>query len=175
MPARSPGLHPCGSGRCILNLLVLNIMFAAVFTTLLGSGRISVFLLGFVLGYAALWLSKPLYPQSGYFRKMPKAALLAGYFLKELVISSLRVLWDVVTPWEINRPGIIGVPLEAKTDLEIFFVANLISLTPGTLSVDLSEDRRVLYVHVMFLEDVEQTRAEIKNGLEKRVLEVTRT
>jgi multicomponent Na+:H+ antiporter subunit E len=157
-----------------MNLLVLNIVFAAVFTTLLGSGRISVFLFGLVLGYAALWLSKPLYPESGYFKKMPKAVILAGFFLKDLVVSSLRVLWDVITPWEINRPGIIGVPLAARTDLEIFMVANLISLTPGTLSVDLSEDRRLLYVHVMFLEDVERTRAEIKNGLERRVLEVTR-
>jgi multicomponent Na+:H+ antiporter subunit E len=53
-------------------------------------------------------------------------------------------------------------------------VANLISLTPGTLSLDLSEDRRMLYIHVMFLDDVDQTRAQIKQGLEKRVLEVMR-
>lgn len=157
-----------------MNLLVLNIVFATVFTILLESGRISAFLFGLVLGYAALWLSNPLYRESGYFEKMPKVARLAGFFLKDLIASSLRVLWDVITPWEINRPGIIGVPLDARTDLEIFLVANLISLTPGTLSVDLSEDRRMLYVHVMFLEDVERTRAEIKNGLERRVLEVTR-
>jgi multicomponent Na+:H+ antiporter subunit E len=66
------------------------------------------------------------------------------------------------------------VPLSARTDLEIFLVSNLLSLTPGTLSVDLSEDRHTLFVHVMFLEDVDKTRHEIKNGLEKRVLEVMR-
>ena len=158
-----------------MTLLALNIVFAAVFTTLLGSGHIGVFLFGFALGYVALWLSKPLYPDSGYFQKTPKTILLAVFFLKELVVSSLRVLWEVITPRQINRPGIIGVPLEARTDLEIFIVANLISLTPGTLSVDLSEDRRTLYVHVMFLEDVARTRAEIKHGLERRVLEVTRS
>jgi multicomponent Na+:H+ antiporter subunit E len=53
-------------------------------------------------------------------------------------------------------------------------VANLISLTPGTLSLDISEDRRVLYIHVMFLEDIEHTRRQIKEGLERRVLEVMR-
>jgi multicomponent Na+:H+ antiporter subunit E len=158
-----------------MTLLALNIVFAAVFTTLLGSGHIGVFLSGFALGYVALWLSKPLYQESGYFQKTPKTILLVVFFLKELVVSSLRVLWEVITPWQINRPGIIGVPLEARTDLEIFIVANLISLTPGTLSVDLSEDRRTLYVHVMFLEDVARTRAEIKDGLERRVLEVTRS
>lgn len=50
----------------------------------------------------------------------------------------------------------------------------MISLTPGTLSVDLSEDRKTLFVHVMFLDDVEKARKEIKNGLESRILEVTR-
>lgn len=158
-----------------MNLLVLNIVFAAVFTTLLGSGSISVFLFGFGLGYVALWLSKPLYGESGYFKKLPKAISLAGFFLKELVVSNLRVMWDVITPRQVNRPGIIGVPLAARTDLEIFIVANLISLTPGTLSVDLSEDRRTLYVHVMFLDDVARARASIKDGLERRVLEVMRT
>jgi multicomponent Na+:H+ antiporter subunit E len=86
----------------------------------------------------------------------------------------MQVLWDVVTPSQISRPGIIRMPLDARTDLEIMLVANLISLTPGTLSIDLSEDQRQLYVHVMFLDDVAAARRELKNGLEKRVLEVLR-
>jgi multicomponent Na+:H+ antiporter subunit E len=64
--------------------------------------------------------------------------------------------------------------LDARTDAEIMLVANLISLTPGTLSLDISEDRRVLYIHVMFLDDIEKTRQQIKQGLERRVLEVMR-
>lgn len=157
-----------------MSLFILNAVFAVMFTALLGSGSIGIFLLGFVLGYAALWLSKPLYPDTRYFAKLPKTIQLAGYFLRELLVSNLRVLWDVITPGHINRPGIIGVPLSASTNLEIFILANLISLTPGTLSVDLSEDRKTLYVHVMFLDDVEAARTDIKNGLERRVLEVTR-
>ncbi|MGD9115245.1 MAG: Na+/H+ antiporter subunit E, partial [Desulfobacterales bacterium] len=65
-------------------------------------------------------------------------------------------------------------PLDARTDVEIMLVANLISLTPGTLSLDLSDDGRVLYIHVMFLDDIEKTRQQIKQGLERRVLEVMR-
>jgi len=84
------------------------------------------------------------------------------------------VLWDVITPQHISRPGIIGLPLDARTDAEIMLVANLISLTPGTLSLDLSDDKRVLYVHVMFLDDIDATRQQIKRGLEKRVLGVMR-
>jgi len=157
-----------------MSLLILNLLFAGLFTILLGSDSIGVFLAGFGLGYAALWLSKPLYPNTHYFVTLPKTINLVAYFLKELVISNLRVLWDVITPRQINRPGIIGVPLTAETDLEIFVVANLISLTPGTLSVDLSEDHKTLFVHVMFLDDVEEAKEGIKNGLERRILEVMR-
>ncbi|MEE4362551.1 MAG: Na+/H+ antiporter subunit E [Desulfotignum sp.] len=158
-----------------MRLLLLNIVFAAVFTLLLGSGSIGAFLSGFALGYLILWLSSPLYPETGYFKKLPKTFNLAAYFFWELMISTLQVAWDVITPKHINRPGIIGVPLTARTDLEIFLVANLLSLTPGTLSVDLSEDKKTLYVHVMFLEDIEKTREGIKNGLERRILEVMRS
>lgn len=157
-----------------MSLLILNLLFAGVFMILLGSGSIGVFLSGFAIGYAALWLSKPLYQNTRYFMTLPKTINLVGYFLKELIVSNLRVLWDVITPRHINRPGIIGIPLAAQTDLEIFIVASLISLTPGTLSVDLSEDRKTLFVHVMFLDDVEKAREEIKNGLERRILEVMR-
>lgn len=158
-----------------MSLFILNIIFAAVFTILLESGTIATFFGGFMLGYAALWLSKPLYKDTRYFRKLPKAINLIGFFLLELVVSNFKVLWDIVTPSHINRPGIVGVPLSARTDLEIFIVANLLSLTPGSLSVDLSRDRKILYVHIMFLDDPEKTRNAIKTGLERRVLEVMRT
>jgi len=155
-------------------LLMLNFFIAAVFTLLLGSTRISAFVVGFMLGYFILWVSSPLYPDTRYFTKLPKTLNLAAYFFTELVISNLRVAWDVITPGHISQPGIIGIPLKARTRLEIFLVSNLVSLTPGTLSVDLSQDNKILYVHVMFLEDVEQTRCQIIQGLERRILEVTR-
>ena len=157
-----------------MNLFLLNIFLALGFNAVLGQLDLSGFLAGFVVGYLALWLTKPLYGQTRYFERLPKVLGLIGFFGKELLISNLRVLWDVITPRHISRPGIIGLPLDARTDGEIMLVANLISLTPGTLSLDLSEDRRMLYIHVMFLDDVDQTRAQIKQGLEKRVLEVMR-
>ena len=157
-----------------MNLFLLNIFLALGFDAVLGQLDLSGFITGFLVGYMALWLTKPLYGQTRYFERVPKVLGLIGFFGKELLISNLRVLWDVITPRHISRPGIIGLPLDARTDGEIMLVANLISLTPGTLSLDLSEDRRMLYIHVMFLDDVDQTRAQIKQGLEKRVLEVMR-
>lgn len=130
--------------------------------------------IGFLLGFGALWLTRPLYSDHRYFMRVVNIVRLVFFFIKALFISNLRVLWAVVTPSQTSRPGIIRLPLDARTDLEIMMVANLISLTPGTLSIDTSGDRRFLYVHVMFLDDVETTRRELKEGLEQRVLEVLR-
>ncbi len=71
-------------------------------------------------------------------------------------------------------PGVVAIPLDARTDLEITLLANLITLTPGSVSLDLSEDKRVLYVHAMYIDggDIEAYRRSIKEGLERRVLEL---
>ena len=73
-------------------------------------------------------------------------------------------------------PGVVAIPLDARTDAEITLLANLITLTPGSVSLDLSEDKRVLYVHAMYIDggDVEAYRRSVKEGLERRVLELLR-
>ena len=73
-------------------------------------------------------------------------------------------------------PGVVAIPLDARTDLEITLLANLTTLTPGSVSLDLSEDRRVLYIHAMYIDggDVEAYRRSVKEGLERRVLELLR-
>jgi multicomponent Na+:H+ antiporter subunit E len=157
-----------------MNLFFINTFIALGYVAVQGQLTLSGLLIGFGLGYLALWLTQPLYGQSRYFQRVPKSVLLLGFFLVELVHSNLRVFWDVITPGHISRPGIVGVPLRAETEIEILLIANMISLTPGTLSIDLSEDRRTLYVHVMFLDDPDRFRKSIKEGLERRLLEVTR-
>jgi multicomponent Na+:H+ antiporter subunit E len=71
-------------------------------------------------------------------------------------------------------PGFIAIPLDARTDFEILIVSNLISMTPGTLSMDISPDRKFLYLHVMYIDDLEEIRQTIKSKFESRVLEVLR-
>lgn len=157
-----------------MNLFLLNVLLAMGFMIILESFTLTTLVVGFGVGYGALWLMRPLYDGNRYFKRVHSILQLSVFFVKALLVSNLRVLWDVVTPAHISRPGIIRLALDARTDLEIMLVANLISLTPGTLSIDLSEDRQYLYVHVMFLEDIEATRRELKEGLEQRVLEVLR-
>jgi multicomponent Na+:H+ antiporter subunit E len=99
----------------------------------------------------------------------------SGHYLVELVRSSLRVAADVLTPTSRARPGIVRMPLDARTDLEIALVANLISLTPGTLTIDVAPDRSALVVHAMFLDgDEEQVVRSLKEMVERPVLELMR-
>ena len=155
-------------------LFLVNILLAAGFAVIMEQLNLGGILAGFVIGYGALWITRPMFGPTGYFLRVIRILRLAGTFIWELVVSNFRVLWDVVTPRHFSRPAVIGVPLEARSDFEIMLVANMISLTPGTLSLDVSEDRSLLYVHVMFVDDVEATRAQIKERIEKRVLEALR-
>ena len=156
------------------NLFLLNIFLAAGFCGIIGQINLTGFLTGFAVGFLALWVSRPLYGPSTYFMRVARILQLTCYFVWQLLVSNLRVLWDVITPRHFSKPGVIAVPLDAETDFEIMMVANLVSLTPGTLSLDVSDDRKTLYVHMMFLDDVTAARREIKQGIEKRVLEAIR-
>lgn len=151
-----------------------NVLLAFVWA--LASGRISLLnlVLGFALGFAVLWVAQPLMRPSRYFQRLPIALKFGGFFLWQLLLSNLRVAYDVITPHLYMRPGIVAVPLDAKTDQEITLLANLITLTPGTLSLDVSEDRRTLYVHAMFVDSPDEVRNNIKNGFERRLLELIR-
>ncbi|HAC30107.1 MAG TPA: Na+/H+ antiporter subunit E, partial [Marinobacter hydrocarbonoclasticus] len=116
-------------------------------------------LAGFIFGYVALMvLQKQVPVLKGYSRRIPRLVAFLLYFLKELVKSNLRVAYDIATPVWHMKPGVIAFPLRAETDMEILFVSSVISLTPGTLSLDVSDDRKVLFIHAMFLHDEEQLR-----------------
>lgn len=99
---------------------------------------------------------------------------LIALFLKELLLSGLRVAWLVLQPKLRLRPGIIAYPLALTTDLQITLFANMITLTPGTLSVDVSADRKTLFIHAIDIDDKEKLIGSIAAGFETKVLEVLR-
>ncbi|TPE45976.1 Na+/H+ antiporter subunit E [Pontibacter mangrovi] len=121
-----------------------------------------------------LWLTSYLYRRT-YFIKLPKLFSFLFFFFKELLVANLKIAYDILTPHYRMRPTVLALPLEASSDFEIAVLANLIGLTPGTLSIDVSPDRRILYVHTLYLfnDDAEQMKQHIKNGLERKILELT--
>ena len=157
-----------------MNLLVLNAVLALGWAALMGSFTLLSLIIGFTIGYLALWVVRPMFGTTTYFERVWRVLRLAVLFIYELFVSSLRVVWDIVTPTHLSRPGIIAMPLDATGDGEILLVANLISLTPGTLSLDISPDRKTLYVHAMFVEDPDDIRRELKSGMEHWVREAVK-
>lgn len=129
---------------------------------------------GFALGFVILFFTRRIVGAPNYGRKVVHVLGLALFFLRELITANLRVAFDVLTPGLRIRPGIVAIPLDVTTDAEITLLANLITLTPGTLSLDVSTDRRVLYIHAMYIDDPEAVRQQIKRGFERRVIEVLR-
>ena len=95
---------------------------------------------------------------------------LAGLFLRELALSVQDVIRTVLDPRRASRSAIVAVPLDVRSDAGISVLANMITLTSGTTSLHVSDDRRVLYVHVMNVSD--QSVRQIKDGFERSVREV---
>jgi multicomponent Na+:H+ antiporter subunit E len=95
---------------------------------------------GFVLGYGALFVARRALGPTDYFLKVWRAISFALFFLWELIIANLRVARDVLTAQDYMKPRVIAIPLDARTDAEITALAYVISLTPGTLSLDVSTD-----------------------------------
>jgi len=151
-----------------------NLLLALVWAAMTGGFSLANLGLGFVLGYVALYLAHQVVGESAYFRRIGRVARFVGFYVVEIFKANLRVALDVVTPRHRSRPGIVAVPLEARTDAEITLLANLLTMTPGSLSIDISEDRRVLYVHAMFVDDADAFRQRIKDDFERRVLEMLR-
>ena len=88
-----------------------------------------------------------------------------------LRMDALRVARDVLRPGFNFQPGIIAYPLTTQDDFQITLLANLITLTPGTLSVDVSSDKTTLYIHAMHAHDPEGLKRDIRDGFERLIKE----
>lgn len=122
-------------------------------------------------GLAALWLVRDVRAPAEFHVRPLKVMQLAGLFILEAGRSAVRVLVLALSPRPIFSPGLIAMPLRLERDFEIALLANLITLTPGTQSVDLSADRRQLLVHCLDAGDPDQIIATIRDGFEALILE----
>ena len=155
-----------------MNSLVVNLLFAVSWAFFFGEFNALTLSSGLVLGYAVLWLLHPLTGgPSDYFLRVWYWIKLVAMFHYELVVSSVSVLIDIITPTHRACPAIIEMPLSVKSDAGILLVTNLITLTPGTLSLDVSEDRKTLKIHAMFADNPDAVCAELKNGMERWVID----
>ena len=154
--------------------LVWNIVLAALWMGINASFTLGNFVFGFALGFVILLATRPVLGRTRYFAMLWKLPRFIAFMTWEIVLSSWAVTRAVLAPNLKIHPAMLKYPLRVKTDTEITLLANLITLTPGTLSVDVSDDKRFIYVHGLLVDDHEAVRASIRNGLELRIEELLR-
>ncbi len=155
-------------------VFLMNLLLAAAWGAITGSFTPLNLIFGYLLASIALFLIREQVAFREYTQRAGKLLILAGSFFLELVLSSWRVLMIVIKPKIKLHPGIIAVPLTVTEDFEITLLANMVTLTPGTLSVDVSEDRKILYVHCLNVPSPGETINGIKDGFERQILEAFR-
>lgn len=153
---------------------LMNVLLTVIWVALTGSFGYLNFIFGFLISFFVLYIISSESEDKKYFTIAFKVVGFFFYFLYEIFKANVQVAHEVMTSNLNMKPGIIKMQLEAKTDLEITLLSTLISLTPGTLVLDVSEDKTVIYIHGMYLNDREKFIQSIKNGLEKPLLEIMR-
>lgn len=154
--------------------ILLNFILAFVWMFLKTSYSPASFFVGYFFGLLIIYIFRRFFTSRFYLLRVVAVLNLIYIFTLELLLSNIAVLKAVLRPKLNIKPGIFAFPTELKEDWEITMLANLITLTPGTLVVDVSPDNRTLYIHAMDISDADEAIQSIKNTFEKAIMEVSR-
>ena len=153
--------------------LLVNILIAIIWQFLQNSFTLSSFITGFLMGIIILVILRRALTFNLYLVKVWAAIKLILIFLTELIKANIDVIKIVLSPKMTHQPGIIALETELKTDVEVTLLASLISLTPGTVSMDFSKDNRTIYIHSLDCKNKKEVLAGIQNNCERAIMEVT--
>ncbi len=95
-----------------------------------------------------------------------------GYYLLKLLQANLFIAYDILTPKMHINPAFMKVPVNLKTDTGLLLFSNLLSMTPGTLSIDVSKDKKILFVHVLYFSSEELMQKDF-NGMQNKIKKIT--
>lgn len=154
------------------NVFLINIMLALLWAAYQQQWSTNSLVIGFIVGYVLLSIL-----HRGYGGLVFNIVAFVVFLIWSILKSSVQVAAVVVAPVLKLDQGIVAIPLEARTDLEISLLATSITLTPGTLSVDTgwnTQGQHVLYVHNLVMGDPDDVRRVIKQEFERRILRITR-
>jgi multicomponent Na+:H+ antiporter subunit E len=154
--------------------ILLNIFIAFTWMFLGNNYAFPSFFGGYLIGLFMIFMMRRFFPRRFYLINVYAAFKLLVLFIKELILSNIAILKVILRPKLDISPGIFALPTELTKDWEITLLANLITLTPGTLVIDISDDNKLLYIHAMDVKDVDTAIHDIKNTFEKAIMEVGR-
>lgn len=153
--------------------IVVNLFISFMWMFLSEDYSFQSFLFGYIIGALLLYLLNRFFPSRFYLYPMYKILVLVAIFTRELILSNISIVKLVYARKLDFEPGIFEMPIEVTRSWEITLLANLITLTPGTLTVAISEDQKRFFIHAMDIDDKEESIHEIKNTFEKAIMEVT--
>ncbi|MBX9954447.1 Na+/H+ antiporter subunit E [Peribacillus simplex] len=154
--------------------ILLNVFLAVIWMFLKNEFNGSTFTIGYLLGLGIMFVFRHFFNDRFYLNRVYAVVLLLLIFARELILSNISVLKAVLKPSLDMRPGIFAFETDLTKDWEITILSNLITLTPGTLVVEVSEDNRFLYIHAMDIADKDEAVDSIKNTFEKAIMEVSK-
>lgn len=153
-------------------LFLLNVIIAFVWQMIIPLFGLFDYVIGFAVGFVGIVIFDRPYAVRAY-----RLLYFIVYVLWEIVLSNLSIAKLVLQPKPKLDPGIIAIPLTVSSGLEIMILASVITLTPGTISVDLGKNadgQQVIYVHNLTVGDPEVFRQSVQQGFERRILQFTR-
>lgn len=154
--------------------ILVNVLLALAWGAVTGSFSLLNLVFGFVIAAIALWIIREQFNTSAYIARAWRVTSLILVFLKDLTVSALKVAAIVLSPTRSYQPGFIAFPLTTDRNAEIALLANMITLTPGTLSVDVSDDKSTLFIHCIDVPDPEAQKEDIAQGFERKIMEAMR-
>ena len=154
--------------------ILANIFIAITWMFLQNDYTITSFIFGYFIGVIILFILRRFLSFDFYLRRVWAIIKLIMLFIIELIKANIDVVKTVLSPKLTNQPGIVAVTTKLESDIEITLLAALISLTPGTISMDFSEDSKTIYIHALNVPDKEEMIEDIHNTFERAIKEVTR-
>ncbi|WP_341301226.1 Na+/H+ antiporter subunit E [Lysinibacillus sp. FSL H8-0500] len=155
---------------------ILNLFIATLWLLLQDevTPQFSTFLMGFIVGIGILYAMHRFYGTQFYLRRVFSILKLLWLFNWELFLSSYSVLKQIMTPKLNITPGIFTYKTVLKGDWEITALAVLLTLTPGSVVMEVSEEGDVFYIHAMDIEESKDAVIRSIGKFEQAIMEVTR-
>lgn len=155
------------------SLFLNNLLLTLIWVLATGTLTEENLLFGFFLGFMILWITTTNKRESKYFYIVPTLVSFLITMLWEIVKANFLTVKESIFQDKLE-PAIIKYPLQATTDGEISLLANVVSLTPGTVVIDISDDKKVMFIHVMHLKDKDSFIEEIQTKFENKLLRIIR-
>ncbi|HLS60371.1 MAG TPA: Na+/H+ antiporter subunit E [Virgibacillus sp.] len=154
--------------------IIVNVLMAVIWTFLQNTYTATSFIVGYMIGILILFMLRRFLVSDFYLHRVWAIIKLIMLFIIELIKANIDVIKIVLRPKLNNEPGIVAVTTRLESDAEITLLAALISLTPGTISMDFSEDSKTIYIHAIDVPDKEEMIEEIHDTFERAIMEVTK-